>query len=452
MRRPGCPQRMATLHGFGRSGGFGCTEHRARTSVGEGEMALIDRYRRGSERTAFGRSSLSLAIAGIIAGLGSAQAQEPIQPVMEEVTVTGTRTRQVTGFTTPVPVTSLSTEELFSYEPGSTIAAQLDALPQFFGNESVQQQTLTNIASTGTASLDLRDLGPNRTLVLFDGYRIVPSSKFGSVNVDAFPTALIRSVEVVTGGASAAYGADAVGGVVNFIIDREYEGFDLRASSGANDFGDGDHWNFSIAGGEGFFDDRLHVVASFEAQEIDGFTRTAREVRVLKRRVRLGSAVQGLASAGRLSGRQGGAHERLRQPLPGRPRVPGDGRRSPSRYRRNRLPGAALQPDARAARELAGGAGPHFEPLRTRGNAARGAARQSAALADRSRSDGRGLRAFQRARRRKHYDRGDEVRHGRSEDRHRSRRAAVRRDSSRRHVPRRMGKRSAQLRGGTHMA
>src|SRR5690606_12253657 len=283
MRRPGCPQRMATLHGFGRSGGFGCTEHRARTSVGEGEMALIDRYRRGSERTAFGRSSLSLAIAGIIAGLGSAQAQEPIQPVMEEVTVTGTRTRQVTGFTTPVPVTSLSTEELFSYEPGSTIAAQLDALPQFFGNESIQQQTLTNIASSGTASLDLRNLGPNRTLVLFDGYRIVPSSKFGSVNVDAFPTALIRSVEVVTGGDSVAYGADAVGGVVNFIIAREFEGVDLRATTGANDFGDGENWNFSLAGGEGFFNDKLHVVASFEAQEIKGFTRTAREVPGMKR-------------------------------------------------------------------------------------------------------------------------------------------------------------------------
>ena len=70
----------------------------------------------------------------------------------------------------------------------------------------------------------MRGLGPERTLVLFDGFRMPPADKRGSVNVDTFPTALVRSVDVVTGGASAAYGADAIGGVTNFILDREFEG------------------------------------------------------------------------------------------------------------------------------------------------------------------------------------------------------------------------------------
>ena len=167
---------------------------------------------------------MSLAITAVLAGLGStAYAQQ--DAAVEEVTVTGSRIRQTSGFTTPVPVTSITTQEVFNFEPGNNIARQLSALPQFFGNVSTQNVGSALVSTSGTSSLNLRSLGSNRTLVLLDGIRVVPAAKDGAVNVDAFPTALMRSVDVVTGGASAAYGADAVGGVVNFVLDREFEGF-----------------------------------------------------------------------------------------------------------------------------------------------------------------------------------------------------------------------------------
>jgi outer membrane receptor protein involved in Fe transport len=112
-------------------------------------------------------------------------------------------------------------------------------------------------------------MGLNRTLVLLDGTRIAPADANGSVNIDNFPTALLQRVDVVTGGASAAYGADAVAGVVNFVLDREFEGLRTRASTGVTDEGDGNNLSVSIAGGHGFLDGRLHLIGSVDVREID---------------------------------------------------------------------------------------------------------------------------------------------------------------------------------------
>ncbi len=222
-------------------------------------------------------TSLSAAIAAVFAGSGNiAYAQQGAE--VEEVTVTGTRIRQTSGFTTPIPVTAVSTEELFEFAPGNNVARQLSALPQFFGNVSVQNVGTALVSTSGTSSLNLRSLGGNRTLVLLDGIRVVPAAKDGLVNVDAFPTALMRSVDVVTGGASAAYGADAVGGVVNFVLDREFEGFKMEAGTGVNEFGDGQMWDMSIAGGKSFMDDRLNLIGSVEVRSIDQIQRLASEV------------------------------------------------------------------------------------------------------------------------------------------------------------------------------
>ena len=75
-------------------------------------------------------------------------------------------------------------------------------------------------------------MGPQRTLVLVDGVRVAPADRDGSVHVDNIPSALLSQVEVVTGGASAAYGADALAGVVNFRINRDFEGLDLNVAAG----------------------------------------------------------------------------------------------------------------------------------------------------------------------------------------------------------------------------
>jgi hypothetical protein len=152
---------------------------------------------------------------------------------MDEIMVTGTRLRRTDGMAEPTPVTTL---ELQMFEPGSTIAEQLDALPQFFSTGTAQRGAPALFGDGGGSYLNMRGLGRDRTLVLFDGSRVVPADKRGQVNVDTLPTALVRSVDVVTGGASAAYGADALGGVTNFILDREFQGLKFSASTGVNDF------------------------------------------------------------------------------------------------------------------------------------------------------------------------------------------------------------------------
>ncbi|HEY0962527.1 MAG TPA: TonB-dependent receptor [Pseudomonadales bacterium] len=223
-------------------------------------------------------STLSAAITSILAATANTAIAQENAADLEEITVTGSRIRQTSGFETPTPVTAITTDEMFEFAPGNNIARQLSALPQFFGNVSMQNVSTGQVATSGTSSLNLRSLGGNRTLVLLDGIRVVPAAKDGLVNVDAFPTALMRSVDVVTGGASAAYGADAVGGVVNFVLDRTFEGFTMDIGTGMNEFGDGEMWNISMAGGKSFMDDRLNVIGSIEAREIDQIQRTASEV------------------------------------------------------------------------------------------------------------------------------------------------------------------------------
>ncbi|MES2623892.1 MAG: TonB-dependent receptor [Pseudomonadota bacterium] len=226
-------------------------------------------------------STLAAAVSAAITGAPSALAQE--DPSLEEITVTGSRIRQQSGFETPIPVTTMTTEELFDFEPGNTVSEQLDALPQFFNNTGLQQVSTAQVATSGSTSLNIRNLGGNRTLVLFDGIRVVPAAKEGAVNVDGFPTALLRSVDVVTGGASAAYGADAVGGVVNFVLDRQFKGFVFDTSTGMNEEGDGELWNISMAGGKAFMDDRLNIIGSVETRKIEGFARRANEVEEMQR-------------------------------------------------------------------------------------------------------------------------------------------------------------------------
>jgi len=191
---------------------------------------------------------------------------------IEEVTVTGSRIRQTDGMATPTPVTALTPDELASFEPGATMAEQLDALPQFFFTQSAQRGGLAISGDAGASFLDMRGLGNNRTLVLLDGARMAPADKRGPVNVDTLPTALVRTVDVVTGGASAAYGADALGGVTNFIIDREFQGVKISTGAGSTEFGDGDRWNASIAGGFAI-GERLNIIASFETRYIEQIDR-----------------------------------------------------------------------------------------------------------------------------------------------------------------------------------
>ncbi|MES2604202.1 MAG: TonB-dependent receptor plug domain-containing protein [Pseudomonadota bacterium] len=214
----------------------------------------------------FKKRALAASIASSLIVGPHVLAQQPAE--IEEIAITGSRIRQTNGMATPVPVTSITTTELAMFNPGSSTVEQVGSLPQFFGTQSSQRNPGGINTTSGGSYLNMRGLGAQRTLILFDGSRVVPADKRGSVNVDTLPTALMRSVDVVTGGASAAYGADALGGVVNFVLDREFEGLKVEAGTGITEIGDGFRWNLSAAGGKQI-GDRLHVIGSLQALEIE---------------------------------------------------------------------------------------------------------------------------------------------------------------------------------------
>src|SRR6185295_7334633 len=114
-------------------------------------------------------------------------------------------------------------------------------------------------------TLSLRNLGAVRTLVLLDGQRVAPSNRDGTVNVDALPQMLMTRVDVVTGGASAVYGSDAVAGVVNFILDKKFNGFKYDMNAGISKYGDaaeeriGLAWGTDIFGGRGHYELAMRV-------------------------------------------------------------------------------------------------------------------------------------------------------------------------------------------------
>jgi outer membrane cobalamin receptor len=124
----------------------------------------------------------------------------------------------------------------------------LNQLPQFLQNDTAESVGGWT-GSAGQSLLNLRGVGSVRTLVLLDGRRVVPSTRRGTTDVSVLPQALLSRTEVVTGGASAAYGSDAVSGVVNFVLDTNYEGLEGSVQGGMSSRHDNDNSQASISGG-----------------------------------------------------------------------------------------------------------------------------------------------------------------------------------------------------------
>lgn len=186
-----------------------------------------------------------------------------------EVVVTGSRL-QAAGFEAPTPVTTLDTASLAAKAP-SNLPDALNQLPVFSGSVS-QYQARDSQANTVRAGnyLNLRALGPQRLLLLQDGIRVPATSNNGGADANLIPQMLIRRVEIVTGGASAAYGSDAVSGVVNFVLDRNYEGLRVQGQRGIASRGDNESYKVGAAAGRAFLDGKLHLLASAEHYESDG--------------------------------------------------------------------------------------------------------------------------------------------------------------------------------------
>lgn len=135
-----------------------------------------------------------------------------------------------------------------------------------------------NNLGDGSSRVDLRGLGSNRTLVLLDGRRVVPFNFDGVVDLNSIPLALIDRVDVMTGGASSAYGADAVAGVVNFITKQNFSGLDLSANYRIAERGDAAQYRADLVVGTNFADDRGNIVLGLGYQKRDALEMTKREV------------------------------------------------------------------------------------------------------------------------------------------------------------------------------
>lgn len=187
------------------------------------------------------RAGLAAGLAVILGGMLAGPA--PAQETLDEIIVTGSRIRQP-NLTTASPLTAVSAEE-FKYQGATSVEGVLNRLPQFTAdaNENVSN------GSDGTARANLRNLGSNRNLILIDGQRMLPPE---TADLNFVPSAMVERVDVVSGGASAVYGSDAISGVVNFILRKNLDGVHADAQYSINYHRNDDGSLRSLIGSRGF--------------------------------------------------------------------------------------------------------------------------------------------------------------------------------------------------------
>ena len=244
-------------------------------------MRYLERNRRSLSRSSsFGAAMTALALvhsAPVLAQEAAATADAIEAAEADQIIVTGSRIAR-DGFQAPTPLTVLSETEIQNSSPTNNIADFVNTLPSLAGSTRPSNSRL-NISSgqAGINALNLRNLGSERTLILVNGKRSVGSTITGLVDINTIPQALISSVEVVTGGASAAYGSDAVAGVVNFSLNNKFEGLKIEGDSGITQEGDGFNYSFSAAAGMAFAGGRGHVLLSGEIAHNDGILQVDRD-------------------------------------------------------------------------------------------------------------------------------------------------------------------------------
>src|SRR6185369_9321702 len=206
----------------------------------------------------FQRIPVSAAVAAI---LGSVVIHSPVfsaeqsADALDEVTVTGSRIVR-RDFESSSPILTVG-NELFEQNGSVAVEKALNQLPQFvpsqtiFSSADVQPSAFNN---PGIVTLNLRGLGANRNLVLVDGRRPQPANASLVVDINSIPSAAIESVEIISGGASATYGADAMGGVTNFKMKRNFQGLSLNAQTSLTEEGGGRESTISALLGGNFSD------------------------------------------------------------------------------------------------------------------------------------------------------------------------------------------------------
>jgi len=209
-----------------------------------------------------GASALVLLLtSGPIAA--QAQTTPAVGPnAVDEIVVTGSRIAR-RDYVSNSPIVTVGRDDI--EKSGSvTVDTLLNQMPQFVPSVS---STSNNPSNGGQANIDLRGLGTARTMVLLNGHRVVPSNSDGTVDVNIIPAALIQNIEVISGGASATYGSDAMAGVVNFKLNTNFTGLQVDAQYGVTEEGDGREKALSATAGGEYADGRGHAVLSLGYSE-----------------------------------------------------------------------------------------------------------------------------------------------------------------------------------------
>ncbi len=193
----------------------------------------------------------------ILAGAVAAFATPALAQDDDEIVITGTRIER-TDLEAPSPVASFDAQELALSNTVNT-EQFLNSLPQAIPGFDAT----SNNPGNGTATANLRGLGSSRTLVLVDGNRWVTFDGGGVVDLNSIPASMVQRIDIVTGGASAIYGSDAVAGVVNFILKTDFEGLEIASSYQTTGEQDGDIFDINLIAGGSFADGRGNAVISF---------------------------------------------------------------------------------------------------------------------------------------------------------------------------------------------
>jgi outer membrane receptor protein involved in Fe transport len=186
--------------------------------------------------------------------------------VLEEITITGSRIRRK-DLESSSPLVTVDSAQI-EQRAGLNIESYLNQLPNY---NPAQTPTTDNfdvqpsaVNTVGISTISLRGLGPNRSLVLVDGHRTTPVNALMVTDVNSIPTAMIDRVEIITGGASATYGADAIGGVTNFILKKNFQGVQIDAQDGITQAGDGNEARVSALMGTKIADGKGNLLMGLE--------------------------------------------------------------------------------------------------------------------------------------------------------------------------------------------
>jgi len=215
-------------------------------------------------------ASALAAVLGLHAAPAAAQDTE-----VSEVVITGSRIARQ-DYVSESPIVTIGQERI-TQAGMVTVENALNQLPQFVASNGAGTNTTNFVTTPGQAYANLRGLGPTRTLVLVDGRRMVAGNPNAVVDLNTIPTFLVESVETITGGASAVYGSDAIAGVVNFKLKKNFEGLVIDAQLGSTDENDAGQQSFSIGYGRNFAGGRGNISAGLSYDRREGLVASDRD-------------------------------------------------------------------------------------------------------------------------------------------------------------------------------